>query len=334
MEEKLTEAFDALRMDEACATKIEAAMKNNARTNSPARPILRFAAAACLCLLLPVTAMGIGKLFTPVELGRQTVNEDMSSYKVVADVAQWSAENFSEALQADLEAGSLEQIFRDKKELETYLGMALAGSPALEEAGIVDDLAKSFEYGFYLRPQLALDTSARYILTACDMEGNTATADPDVLKVSSHRVMENMECYLDAWIVLDSVSQEKLKDGILGENFRPVTGWTHEFLYDEEENVLLGPDGFPMREYRQFTSSEYDFTEMSHSMKNGNTATIIVSRLVEPDGYGAYEYMGYFIQDGILYTVRPYAIYDPTLDFPMYDKDALIVLRDVLDTFQ
>ena len=297
------------------------------------RPILRAAAAACLCLLLPVSAMGISKLFEPVELGQQTVSEDMSSYKVVADVVPWSPEQFSDALQKDLKDNTVQQTFQDKESLEAYLGMTLADSPALEEAGIVDDLAKSFEYGFCLRPQLEIDTSARYILTACDLDGNMVEADPSVLKVSCHRVMQNMECYLDAWIVLDSVTMEELEEGILGENFLPVTGWTHEFLYDEEGNFLLGADGFPILEPTQFTSSEYDFTEMSHTMDNGSAATIIVSRLVEPDGYGIYEYMGYFIQDDILYTVRPYAIYDPALDFPMHDKDALIVLRDVLDTF-
>ena len=46
------------------------------------------------------------------------------------------------------------------------------------------------------------------------------------------------------------------------------------------------------------------------------------------------EYMGYFIQDGILYSVKPYAVYDPNLSFPMNDYDCLTVLYEVLDLFE
>ena len=52
MEKKLTEAFDAVHMDDACAAKIEAAMKTQKTRSTTVRPVLRAAAAACLVLVM------------------------------------------------------------------------------------------------------------------------------------------------------------------------------------------------------------------------------------------------------------------------------------------
>lgn len=328
--------MQAITLSPAARNSIEDAIAGKKSGKRKSFRSLRTAViAACLCLLLPVTALAISKQLDTVELGSQVSEKEESSYRVEADVFQWSVENFSEALRTDLEQGTLRQIFNNKDDLEAYLGISLAGGAALEEAGLVEDLAERFEDGFSLRPQLALDPSARYILTATDWEGNAVTRDPEVLKISAHRVLDNLGVYLDAWLVMDTVTGEQLEEGILGENFLPVTGWHHEIQYDEDGKFLLDDKGNPVITATQFTSAEYKFADMSHAMANGNTATIIVARFVEPDGRLSHkQYMGYFLQDGILYTVRPYAVYDPTLDFPSADTDSLIVLRNVLDCFE
>lgn len=299
---------------------------------SPWRSI---AIAVCLCLLLPVTALGIEYLGKPVALGAQEVSEDQAHYRVVAEVTPRSIDQFSARLQKDLENGTLSNTFSDKETLEQYLGISLSESPALAEAGLVEDLAESFEFGFGLRPQLRLDPSARYILTASDWEGKAVTEDPEVLKVSAHRVFQNTEVYLDAWIILDSVTAQQLEEGILGENFPPVTGVTMQMQYDENGYFVLDENGTPVVEPIEFTGTDYTFVQTEYAMPNGCAATIITSRFNEPDGtQGHREYMGYFIHNGILYTVRPYAIYDPALDYPSADTDARNVLIAALDTFQ
>ena len=55
MEQKLTEAFDALHMDDSCALRIEEAMSHP--HHSPAWPMVRAAFAACLTLAILVIAL-------------------------------------------------------------------------------------------------------------------------------------------------------------------------------------------------------------------------------------------------------------------------------------
>lgn len=325
--------MEHIALSPAAKHTIEAAIRS-APKRSVFRPLPAILSAVCLVLLLPVTALGIQHFSKPVSLGQQEITETHAGYTVVAEVVPKATEDFSQSLRDDLTAGTLRQAFRSKEALEAYLGFPLAESPALEEARLVEDLAESFGCGFDLRPQLALDPAARYILTATDWEGAPAPGDPEILKISAHRVFRNTELYLDAWIALDSVTVEQLEEGFLGENFPPVTGWTHEFLYDEEGNFLLNEDGFPVQEHRQFTSTDYTFLPETYEMANGCTATVITARFNEPDGtQGHREYMGYFLHKGILYTLRPYAIYDPTQEFPMEDIDARTVLLEALDSF-
>jgi len=335
MEEKMKTVFDSIHMDTGCSERIEAILTAHTRKHIFSRPFLRFAFAVCLFIVLPLTALGIEKLFPNVRLGAQSVTKELSSYNAVADLVPWSANQFSTPLQNDLRTGTVRHVFHDKDSLKQYLGIDFATSKALENAELVADLDAAFEYGFALRPQLALDTSARYILTACDLEGDPAALNPDTLKISGHRVFMNTEVYLDAWIILDSVTKEEMEIGILGENFPPVSGFTLDMVYDEYGNFALDSNGDPVATLTPFTSCEYEFEETVYTMANGNVASIVTSRFKEPDGtYGIQEYMGYFIQNGILYTVRPYAIYNPEESFPSLDKDNLIVLHAVLDTFE
>lgn len=54
MEKKLTEAFNAVHMDDHCVERIEKAMKKKTRKHIPVRPVWRTAAAACLVLVMIV----------------------------------------------------------------------------------------------------------------------------------------------------------------------------------------------------------------------------------------------------------------------------------------
>lgn len=292
-------------------------------------------AAACLCILLPLTALGAALLLKTVTLGKQTSTKEESFYKVEAGTVLHSLDSFSDALRADLEQGTLQRVFNDKDKLEAYLGFSLIPSAVLEEAGIVETLSESFRYGWDLIPELAVDTSARYILSAEDLEGNENYTDPDVLKVSGHRVVHNMEIYLEAWIITDLAGESALEAGISGERFSPVTSHYLEFPRDEAGNFILDENGNPTVVMRQHTSAEHTFLSETYPMSNGCTATIITVQEVDHDGSGGFrEYMGYFLSGGILYTVKPYAIYDPHQDFPMEDSDALIVLKEVLNVFE
>ena len=47
---------------------------------------------------------------------------------------------------------------------------------------------------------------------------------------------------------------------------------------------------------------------------------------------GFKEFIAYFVQDGILYSVRPYAVYDPDKTFPNINGDELKVLYQILDS--
>lgn len=324
-----------LTLSPAARASIEAAISNAPSPQKlPLRSVRIALAALCLIFLLPVTALGLAYLGKPVALGQQEITETHAGYKVVTEVIPKAKEAFSQSLQSDLDSGALRQVFHDRSALEAYLGFPLISSPQLEEARIVDTLDKHISYGWHLRPQLSLDTSARYILTTTDWEGNSKDTDPEILRLSSHRVLMNTEVYLDAWIFLKSAVPEQLEQGILGENFPPVTGWTSELVCDEAGNFVLDEQGFPVHEHHPFTSTDYTFIPTEYEMSNGCTATVITARFNEPDGtQGLREYMAYFLHDGILYTVRPYGIYDPTQDFPMQDTDSRKVLVAALDSF-
>lgn len=334
MKNKYRHMMEAVTLSPIARTAIEEKL-NTVPQKRRSHPLRAAVAAACFCLLTPVTALGIGYLQGTVTLGRQTSSVEAASYNVVADVAQWSMDDFSEALQADMAEGTLQRIHNDKSELEEYLGIPLICSTALEEAGIVEDLEKSLQYGWNFTPELAVDTSARYILSAENLDGSENTAHPQVLKISSHRVMENSEIYLDAWIITDSVTQNQLTEGFAGEDYAPVTMHYLEFPRDEHGNYILDENGIPTAIMRQHTSAEQKFTSASYPMANGDTATIITAQEICHDGSGGFQdYMGYFLHDGILYTVKPYGIYDPHQDYPMNDYDMLTVLKAVLDTFE
>ena len=63
-------------------------------------------------------------------------------------------------------------------------------------------------------------------------------------------------------------------------------------------------------------------------MENGAEAALVTMRQPDMDTGG--EHVGYFVYDGILYRVWPYAVNDPDQETP----DMLNVLCRVLDAFE
>lgn len=72
MEQKLTQAFDALHMDDSCASRIETAMTEPRR--SPVRPMVRAAIATCLVLMLTLIAISPSTARAVEELAAKVKN--------------------------------------------------------------------------------------------------------------------------------------------------------------------------------------------------------------------------------------------------------------------
>lgn len=294
-----------------------------------------------------MTGFAVAEHLGRVDMANEQSSDASASYSVRAVLRQYELSELGAQLQSDLAAGTLRRVFNDKSELEAYLGLELADASELEAAGIVGDLAEAFEYGFYLRPELAADTTARYILSATGLDGTETTAEPQILKISCHRVVDNTEIYIDARIVLGNVSMEELEEGLLGENFKPESRVSAE-VAREGNGQSVSPQindefGEIVVNTTHYKSADRAFTSDFYAMANGLEATVITAENIEsgwsgdgdalPGSNAHREYAGCFVHDGLLYTVRPYAIYDTALDFPMHDSDCLIVLQHVLDMF-
>lgn len=309
------------------------------------RPLRLALAAACVGVLLLGTVMA-GQQLLGVELGENSSGEASSSYRVEAQLYRRPIAEFSPQLQADMDAGTIRQVFDDRAELEEYLGISLIRASALEGAPLVSRLWEDIRlWNWDLRPELGIDPGARYILTGTDLEGNPMARDPEVLKVTIHRVMENSQVFLDARIVTEHADPEKAAAGLPGEKFAPEKLLDHQLLVDEEGNLLLDESGQSQVEVTEYVSAKKSFSSDSYAMDNGDTAAVITIETIERwmegkeegkdyFGGGFTEYVGYFVHGGILYTVYPYAIEDPAHPYPVNDYDMEKVLKTVLDTFE
>lgn len=325
MKEKYQKMMNALSLPQAFAQDIEERL--NAKTKR-SQPLIRtIAIAACVSLLVAGTVLAASQNApNTVSVIDQDSKTAQASYSVQAELQQKAVSSLSADLQADLTNWSVDKAFRTKSELEAHLGFCLIRSSGLEASGIVEYLSQDFLYHSAYMDELALDTSARYILSQFDQQ---------TLKVSAHRVVHNTEVYLAAYICIGEATGENLIKNITGETFTPVRMIDVEFQYDENGMFILGPDGAPLTTVTEYESAEHEFHYQEYTMPNGCVATIVTATAIERDGTrGFKEYMGYFIKDGILYTVKPYAVYDPNLSFPMNDYDCLTVLYEVLDLFE
>ena len=314
------------------------AIEKNLTTGGKIRrttPLRLGLAAACVCIVL------IGGVFAAERLGRVEMNDpqsgaDHSEYNVSVDLTQ-EERLFSDCLVSDLNNGTLQRAFMDRSELENYLGFPLIRSETLESAPINGHLEEDFAHNWNLRPELAVAPDARYVLTGMSYDGGEMEGFPEVLKISTHRVVENFEVYIDARIITGSV------DGtidLMGEEFKPEPLIDHKLVVDENGYLILDENGNAIMETTQYESAEKIFYSETYLMSNGIQATIVTIETVDSwvleqraegkDVMGFCEYIAYFVHDGVLYSVRPWAVYDNSLPV---DGSPLITLKHVLDSF-
>lgn len=337
MKEQYRNMMDQMKLSEAGRTAIEQNLTTSGklrRTN----PLRLGLAAACVCIVL------IGGVFAAGRLARVEMNDpqsgaDHSEYNVSIDLTQ-EERVFSDRLVSDLNNGTLQRAFMDRSELEDYLGFPLIRSEMLESAPINEYLEEDFTHNWDLRPELAVAPDARYVLTGMSYNGKEMKGFPEVLKISTHRVVENFEVYIDARIITGSVDGEI---DLMGEEFEPEPLLDHKLLVDENGYLILDENGNAIMETTQYESAEKIFYSETYLMANGTQATIVTIETVEPwvleqreKGYnvmGACDYIAYFVHDGILYSVMPYAIYDNTIPGNYVNGHALMILYHVLDSF-
>ena len=144
--------------------------------------------------------------------------------------------------------------------------------------------------------------------------------------------------YIDARIVTEKADMTQLEQGLLGESFDavPLIDWT----------VSIDEDGNPVFETIHYTSAEKVITSEPYVMANGLEAIIVtvetVDRWIERhkesglpfEGRGFCGYTGYFIHEGVLYSVHPAGIYDPTVDGNYLNGNELVLLKSILDSFE
>jgi len=309
-------------------------MEGAPKRKHAARPLRVAAIVACICLALVGGAFAAAHL-SGVWLGEQVSGEEFSFYQVVADFGQWKLDQLGRELQEDLKQGTLRRVFNQREELEEYLGVQLIHSELLEQAGIVDTLE---EKGWVLRPELAVDPDARYILSGMKLDGEEMIGVPEMLKVTAHRVVDNYMVAIDGRIVTENVDMTQLQEGLLGESFdaEPLIDWS----------VSIDKDGNPVFETIHYTSAEKIITSEPYVTANGLETTIVTAETVDRwierqaesglpfGGHGFREFTGYFVYEGILYSVHPDGIYDPTVEGNYLNDDALVVLKSILDSFK
>ena len=341
MKERYRNMMEQMKLSEngrtAIEEKLNAAVKT--RRNTPLRLGLT---AACVCLILMGGVFAAGQL-ARVRMGDAQSGEDHSEYQVSVDLTQEDEEKtFSEKLNNDLNNGTLERAFMDRAVLEEYLGFSLIHSETLESAPINEHLERDFEYGWNLRPELAVAPDARYVLTATDYDGAEMAGFPEVLKITIHRVVENYTVYMDARIITGRADGQI---DLMGEEFEPEPLLDHKLLVDENGYLILDENGNAIMETIQYKSAEKIFTSESYVMANGIEATIVTIETPDPslerakeagiptEGHGFCDYIAYFVHDGILYSVMPYGIYDNTIPGNYVNGHELTILKHILDSF-
>jgi len=327
--ERYNEMIGQLELSENAWNKIENHLDSgNCRTSRSNRKTVRILIAAACIFAAMMACTALAREQTVVSTVSILSGQDAASYSVSANLKQYSPDRLGNGLQNDLVAGEINRVFYDRQELEDYLGFQLVSSPELEAAGINEGLATDFEYGFDLYPELTIAPDARYVVTGTMMDGTTAEGTPEVLIITSHRVMRNSDVYITAQIILSEIEKGDTVT-LSGESFEPVLLPYHE--------LIINPDN-PL-DYEvsttDYVSAEKKFFSYQYTMDCGDVATIMEISDVEMDGLAGFtQYTGYFVRDGILYSIKPYSVYDPNLSFPMNDYDMLTVLKDVLDSFE
>lgn len=340
MKERYRNMMEQLKMSESGRTSIEEKLSSTTKAIRYT-PLRLGLAAACVCLILMGGVFAAGQL-AKVRMGEAQSGEDHSQYQVSVNLTQEDEKHFSEALTCDLENGTLQRAFMDRSELEEYLGFSLIHSETLEKAGINEHLERDFEYGWDLRPELAVAPDARYVLSATSYDNAEMSGFPEVLKITMHRVVENFTVYIDARIITGSADGQI---DLMGEEFKPEPLLDHMLLVDEKGYLILDENGNAIMNTVQYESAEKLFHSESYMMANGLEATIVTIETPDPalerakelgiptEGSGFCDYIAYFVHDGVLYSVMPYAIYDNTIPGNYVNGHELTILKHILDSF-
>lgn len=325
MKKEYNEMMNRYALSDEARERIADALKKKAQERPKKISIMRIAAvAACALLLCVAGTVAAMEAFEVPKISDTQTGEDVSSFKVKAEVKLFELKGELTRLAADAENGNLRFSFATKEELEEYLGIKLADCAVLDGAGIVEDLEEDIKWGFDLYPALEKDTDARYVLSLYDENGDECKADPCVIKINSHRVVNNMKTYVEARIFTDKFDLSKLEEGIMGETFRPESYIISAVFVDEEGNVQY--------DAKNYYDAKYTFSTTEYEMKNGNTAMIVTAEKDMGVNPGHKEFIGYFVQDGVLYSVRPYAVYDPEKAINSVNGDEIFDIYEILDS--
>lgn len=288
--------------------------------------------AACLSTALVSTVFAVGYvtengIFKPkepkdVKITAEISGEDFSSYQLEATVSLRSGDALRPEVKEDLAAGNLPISFADADSLESYLGIPLLGNPLLDKAESVGDVADSIAHGWTLCPELAADPTARYLVS------DASERIPGLIRITSHRVAYNTEVYIRAYLMTnEGESVVPMKD-LPGEDFLPTP------MIDS--TLVKNENGEWEWITEHYVSANYRFTAEVYEMENGIEATVVTAHMIDRSGEESFrEYAAYFVADGVLYSVRPYAVYDPEqASGRETDTSMLSVLRNVLDGFE
>ena len=335
MNEQYKNMMEQMKLSESSRTAIEEKLDTSTKTIHCTSLRLGLAA-ACVSLVLMGGVFAAGQI-AKVTMSAPQSNAEHSEFQVSVDLTLEDKKSFSEALVCDLENGTLQRAFTDRAELEEYLGFPLIHNDALETAGINEHLEQDFAHNWNLRPELAVAPDARYVLTATTYDNTGTDGFPEVLKISMHRVVENREFYIDARIITGSVDGQL---NLSGEKFEPEPLIYSEPLRDENGQIMFDENGNLIVETTHYKSAEKCFYSESYVMANGIEATIITIETLEPwmmemreegkDVKGFCEYIAYFVHEGVVYSVRYWAVYDPTIPV---NGSALSSLKHILDSF-
>lgn len=334
MKERYRNMMEQITLSEDSRSVIEQELSKNSRTRK-FDPLRMGLVAACVCIVLMGGVFAAGQL-TKVRVGNTQSDPTHSEYDVSINLTQ-EERAFGDQLVSDLNSGTLQRAFMDKDALEHYLGFPLIHSELLESASINEHLEEDFAHNWNLRPELAAAPDARYVLTGMSYDGAEMDGFPEVLKISMHRIVDNRELYIDARIVTGSVDGEL---DLAGEEFHPEPMLDHRLVLDEEGLLMFDEDGNLVVETRYYESAEKIFYSDPYLMANGIEATIVTIETVEPwvleqraegkNVMGFCEYIAYFVHEGILYSVRPWAVYDSNISV---EGSPLTTLKHVLDSF-
>ncbi len=288
--------------------------------------------AACLTVCMVSTAFAVGYvtesgIFRPkepkdVKITATVSGEELSSYRLDATVSLRAGDTLNPKIKEDLSSGSLPLSFADKSSLETYLGIPLIDNPLLDEAGIVGDLTESIEYGWKLCPELVSDPTARYLVSDASEE------HPGMVRITSHRVAYNTEMYIRAYLMTDEGELSLPVKNLPGEDFLPTPMIDNTLIHNENGEWEWVSE--------HYMSANYRFTAEVYETENGIEATVVTACLIDRKGEESFrQYAAYFVADGVLYSVRPWAIYDPAqASGRETDTSMLSVLKNVLDGFE